>query len=128
VQEHAFFRREDDDLYCEVGVSFPTLALGGSVKVPTLDAEETITIPEGTASGSNFRLRGKGMPSVTGRGRGDLFVAVKVAIPKKLSREQRKAVEELGKILPTEVEKTPRDEANPQAEKPFFERVKDIFG
>ncbi len=109
-------------------MSYPVLALGGSVKVPTLDGEEGITIPEGTPSGSNFRLRGRGMPSVTGRGHGDLYVSVKVAIPKKLTREQRKAVEDLSKILPAEVEQTTRGDANAQAEKPFFERVKDIFG
>jgi molecular chaperone DnaJ len=64
------------------------------------------------------------MPNVSGRGRGDLYVTVKVAVPKKLSREQRKAIEDLRRTLPDLVEHTPRD----GAEKPFFERVKDIFG
>jgi molecular chaperone DnaJ len=126
VQEHAFFRREDDDLYCEIAVNYPTLALGGTVKVPTLDGDDSLQIPESTQSGTTFRLRGRGMPSVSGRGRGDLHVSVKVAVPKKLSRDQRKAIEELSKLLPTgHVEQATRDTG---AEKPFFERVKDIFG
>jgi molecular chaperone DnaJ len=126
VQEHAFFRREDDDLYCEIAVNYPTLALGGTVKVPTLDGDDTLQIPEATQSGTTFRLRGKGMPSVSGRGRGDLHVSVKVAIPKKLSREQKKAVEELAKLLPADHVEQATRETN--ADKPFFERVKDIFG
>lgn len=124
VAEHPFFQRHDDDLHCELSVSFPTLALGGTISVPTLDGEETIQVPEGTQSGTTFKLRGKGMPNVSGRGRGDLYVAVKVAVPKKLTREQRKAIEELRRVLPGEVQQTRREEG----EKPFFERVKDIFG
>jgi molecular chaperone DnaJ len=124
VADHPVFQREDDDLHCELAVGYPTLALGGSVQVPTLDGEETLTIPEGTQSGATFRLRGRGMPNVSGRGKGDLHVAIKVAVPKKLSREQRKTLEELKRVLPSEVRQTQRGEE----EKPFFERVKDIFG
>jgi molecular chaperone DnaJ len=126
VAEHPVFRREEDDLHCELAIGFPTMALGGSVKVPTLNGEESLTIPEGTASGSTFRLRGKGMPSVSGRGKGDLYVAVKVAVPKKLTREQKKAIDELRKTLPEQVEQTSRD--GDGSEKSVFERVKDIFG
>lgn len=127
VQEHAFFRREEDDLHCEIAISYPTLVLGGSVKVPTLDGEETLTIPEGTQSGASFKLRARGMPNVSGRGKGDLYIAVKVAVPRKLSREQRKAMEELAQVLPADqVEQSTRDANN--GEKPFFERVRDIFG
>ena len=68
------FRREGDDLFCRVPVTFPILALGGEITVPTLAGQEKVTIPEGTQSGQVFRLRGKGMPSVSGRGRGDLHV------------------------------------------------------
>jgi molecular chaperone DnaJ len=95
------------------------------VKVPTLDGEEPLSIPEGTQSGATFRIRGKGMPNVSGRGRGDLFVQVKVAVPRKLSREQKKAIDELRKTIPEKVEQTSRDG---DAEKSVFERVKDIFG
>jgi molecular chaperone DnaJ len=126
VAEHPVFRREEDDLHCELAIGFPTMALGGSVKVPTLNGEESLTIPEGTASGSTFRIRGKGMPSVSGRGKGDLYVAVKVAVPKKLTREQKKAIDELRKTLPEQVEQTSRD--GDGSEKSVFERVKDIFG
>jgi molecular chaperone DnaJ len=124
VADHPVFRREDDDLHCEMSLAFATMALGGSVKVPTLDGEESVTIPEGTQSGATFRVRGRGMPNVSGRGKGDLYVTVKVAVPKKLTRDQRKAVDELRRALPDVVEQTPRD----SGEKPFFERVKDIFG
>jgi molecular chaperone DnaJ len=124
VAEHPVFRREDDELYCELAISYTTLALGGSITVPTLDGEETLSIPEGTQSGATLRLKGRGMPNVSGRGRGDLHVNVKVAVPKKLTREQRKALEELKRVLPASVEQTQRD----SGEKPFFERVKDIFG
>jgi molecular chaperone DnaJ len=126
VAEHPVFRREEDDLHCELAIGFPTMALGGSVKVPTLNGEEPLTIPEGTASGATFRIRGKGMPNVSGRGKGDLYVAVKVAVPKKLTREQKKAIDELRKTLPEQVEQTSRD--GDGSEKSVFERVKDIFG
>jgi molecular chaperone DnaJ len=124
VAEHPVFHRQEDDLHCEVSVGFATLALGGSVSVPTLDGEESLSVPDGTQSGTVFKLKGRGMPNVSGRGRGDLFVSVKVAVPRKLSREQKKLVEELKRVLPDKVEQTRRDEG----EKPFFERVKDIFG
>ncbi len=124
VQEHSFFHREEDDLYCEMPMSFPTLALGGSVKVPTLDGREEVHVPAGTQAGTRFKLRGKGMPHVSGRGHGDLHVIARVAVPKKLTKEQRQLLEELGRTLPHE---KLDDEGDP-AGKPFFERVKDIFG
>ena len=129
VQEHEFFQREGNDLHCEVPVNFPTLALGGEIKIPTLDGEESFTIPEGTQSGAIFRLRGKGMPDVSdrsGRHHGDLFIAVKVITPKKLSRDQKKLLEQLADVLPKEkFEPTPREA---HEDKGLFGRVKDIFG
>jgi molecular chaperone DnaJ len=125
VQEHAFFHREEDDLYCELPVNFPTLALGGKVKVPTLDEPEELQIPAGTQPGSRFRLRGKGMPNVSGRGRGDLYVIARVAVPKKLNKEQKHLLEEFARTLPAEMAEMPDADGS---EKPFFERVKDIFG
>ncbi|MCA1651810.1 MAG: molecular chaperone DnaJ [Acidobacteria bacterium] len=125
VQEHSFFHREEDDLYCEMPISFPTLALGGRVKVPTLDGREDVHIPAGTPAGTRFKVRGKGMPNVSGRGRGDLHVIARVAVPKKLTREQKHLLEELAKTLPQE--KLDGEDAT-EGEKPFFERVKDIFG
>ena len=82
-------------------------------------------MPEGTESGQSFRLRGRGMPDVTGRGRGDLFVTMKVITPKKLTREQKKVLEQLAATLPKEqFAPTPVN----QEDKGLFGRVKDIFG
>jgi molecular chaperone DnaJ len=124
VQEHPFFHREEDDLYCEMPISFPTLALGGAIKVPTLGEAEELQIPSGTQAGTRFRIRGKGMPHVSGRGHGDLHVIARVAVPKKLTKDQKRLLEELGRTMPEA--KVDGDEDG--AEKPFFERVKDIFG
>ena len=126
VQEHPFFQRDGNDLYCEIPLNFPTLALGGDITIPTLDGEEPFTIPEATQTGTTFRLRGRGMPDVSGRGKGDLLVTVKVLTPKKITREQRKLLEQLSTVLPKEkFEPTPRDD---QEDKGLFDRVKDIFG
>jgi molecular chaperone DnaJ len=125
VQEHAFFHREGDDLYCEVSVPFHTMALGGEVRVPTLDGRDELNVPAGTQPGARFKLRGKGMPNVSGRGHGDLHVIAKVAVPKKLTKEQKQILEQLARTMPAD--KGDGDGTAP-AEKPFFERVKDIFG
>jgi molecular chaperone DnaJ len=125
VQEHNFFHRDGDDLYCEMPISFPTLALGGSVRVPTLNGREELHIPAATQPGSRFRLRGKGMPNVSGRGHGDLHVIARAAIPKKLTKDQKRLIEELAKTFPPD-EATAEEMAGD--DKPFFERVKDIFG
>ena len=128
VEEHPFFRRDGNDLACEIPVNFTTLALGGEIKVPSIDGEhetETVKIPEGTATGSVFRVRGKGIKDVSGRGRGDLLVTVQAITPRKLTREQRKLLEQLADMLPPQkFEPTPRegDDRN------IFDRVKDIFG
>jgi molecular chaperone DnaJ len=124
VQEHPFFHREEDDLYCEMPIAFTTMALGGKVTVPTLDGREEVTVPSGTQPGTRFKLRGKGMPNVTGRGHGDLYVVARVAVPKKLSKEQKRALEDLARLMPDE--KLADESAD--GDKPFFERVKDIFG
>jgi molecular chaperone DnaJ len=126
VQDHDVFQREEDDLYCHLTVGFPTLAMGGSVAVPTLTGDEQIKIPAGTQAGARFKLRGKGMPNVSGRGTGDLYAITRVAIPKKLTKEQRHLLEELAKTMPQEALDT--SESDDGADKPFFEKVKDIFG
>jgi molecular chaperone DnaJ len=126
VQEHEFFQREGNDLFCEMPVNFPTLAMGGEIRIPTLEGEERVPVPEGTQSGTTFNLRGRGMPDVTGRGRGNLMVTVRVVTPKKLSREQKKLLEQLADSLPKEkFEPTPLAH---QDDKGLFDRVKDIFG
>jgi molecular chaperone DnaJ len=127
VAPHAFFRREGNNLSCEVPLNFPTLALGGNIEVPTLDGQEPFKVPEGTQSGTTFRLRGKGMPDVSGRGKGDLFFTVQAVTPKKLSKEQRGLLEQLSKALPKE-KYEPRPVDATDDEKNLFDKVKDIFG
>ncbi len=124
VQEHPFYQRDGDDLHCEVPMTFPILALGGETEIPTLDGHQSLDIPAGTQPGARFRLKGEGMPNVAGRGKGDLYVTVSVAVPRQLTREQRTAVEELAKVLPAE----PIDPLAAKEDRPFFERVRDIFG
>ena len=127
VQDHSFFQRDGNDLFCEIPLNFSTLALGGEITIPTLEGDETFKVPDGTQTGTVFRLRGRGMPDVTGRGaRGDLLITVKAITPKKLNREQKKLMEQLAATLPKEkFEPTPRDE---QEDRGLFDRVRDIFG
>jgi molecular chaperone DnaJ len=127
VAPHAFFRREGNNLACEIPLNFTTLVLGGQIEVPTLDGPESFKVPEGTQSGSVFRLRGKGMPDVSGRGRGDLFFTAQAVTPKKISKEQRALLEQLHKLLPKE-KFEPRHHAAEDEDKNIFEKVKDIFG
>jgi molecular chaperone DnaJ len=126
VQEHKFFRRDGNNLFCEIPVNFTTVALGGEIQVPTLDGIEPVKVPEGTPTGTTLRLRGKGMPDVSGRGRGDLFATVQVQTPKKLTREQRRLLEDLSKALPAE-KFEPRAHQD-EDERNLFDRVKDMFG
>lgn len=128
VQEHAFFRRDGNDLFCEIPVNYPTLALGGEIRVPTVLGEtEALKVPEGTPTGTTFRMRGKGMPDVSGRGRGDLMVTVQVSVPKKPNKEQRKLLEQLARALPPE-KFEPRTPGADHEDRNLFERVRDIFG
>lgn len=128
VQDHPFFRRDGNDLYCEIPVNFPTLALGGEIRVPTVLGEtEPLKVPDGTPTGSTFRLRGKGMPDVSGRGKGDLLVTVQARVPKKVTRDQRHLLEQLAKALPQD-KFEPRATDGEHDDRNLFERVKDIFG
>ena len=126
VQDHAFYQRDGNDLSCEIPVNFPTLALGGELRIPTLEGQEPFSVPEGTQSGATFNLRGRGMPDVGGRGRGNLMVTVKVVTPRKPTREQKKLLEQLAQSLPAETfEPTQVAEED---DKGLFDRVRDIFG
>lgn len=126
VQAHPFFQREGNDLFCEIPVSFTTVALGGKIKVPTLEGHEELSIPEATQTGTTFRLRGRGMPDVSGRGRGDLIFTVRVVTPQKLTRDQKRLLQQLATSLPADqFEPTPLSE---QDDRGLFDRVKDIFG
>jgi len=119
VKEHQFFLREGKDLYCVLPISFPQAALGAEVTVPTVDGEHLLKIPEGTQSGKEFRIRGKGVPVLNGHGKGDLVVRVVVQTPTRLTKRERELLQDLGSI--TRV-------AN-QLERPsLLSKVKDIFG
>lgn len=124
VQEHPILKRDGDDLYCDVPVNFPTLALGGEIQVPTLDGEEQVRIKEGSAADEVITLRGKGMPNVSGRSRGDLHVRLRVSVPRKLTREQRTLLEQLAQSLPDAKLPPRRDDDESRT---VFDRVKDIF-
>ncbi len=96
VAPHEFFKRDGDDLYCEVPVSFGKAALGGEVEVPTLEGKATLTVPAGTQTHTLFRLRGQGMTRIRGRGSGDLIVRVILRTPTKLTDEQKEALKKIG--------------------------------
>ncbi|MDP4646419.1 MAG: molecular chaperone DnaJ [Akkermansiaceae bacterium] len=89
VADHDMFEREGTTLFCDVPLPFSTAALGGELKVPTLDGQSSIKIPTGTQGGTTFRVREKGMPSLSGGSKGDLNVTVQVEVPTKLSKEQQ---------------------------------------
>lgn len=116
VREHEFFERDGDDLHCRVPISFVQAALGDEIEVRTLDGKVKLRIPEGTQTGTSFRLRGKGMPRLNSTYRGDLHVRVVVVTPTDLTEKQRELLRQLGEelgIKPNEQHKT------------FFEKVKD---
>lgn len=117
VEEHDFFKRKDNDIYCEMPLSFSQAALGTELKVPTLDGDETIKVPEGTQTGKVFRLRKKGISGPNGRGHGDQFVQVRVVTPTRLDERQRELLRELGAIGGDTVEESGS----------IFDKVKEIF-
>ena len=119
VKEHAFFEREGNDLYCVVPISFPQAALGTEIRVPTLEGEHLLKIPEGTQSGTSFRIRGKGVPVLNSHGKGDLFVEVRAQTPGKLNKRQRELLQELDGL--TKVENKPQRRS-------LLGKMKDIFG
>src|SRR5579864_2846345 len=118
VKEHPFFERHEYDLHCTIPVNVAQAVLGAEIEVPTLEDANTLKIPEGTQSGTELRLRHKGVPHVNGRGRGDIVVHIDVSTPAKLTRDQKKLFEQLRDTLPTD---------NKPAEKGIFEKVKDYF-
>lgn len=127
VRPHASFVREGDDLYMEVRVPYPIMALGGTFKVDGPDGSIDVHVSGGSGNGTLVSFKGKGMPSVTGRGAGALHVRVVVDVPRKLSKEQKKLIEQLGQTMPVETLEA-REAADHDDDKPFFERVKDLFG
>lgn len=119
VKPHKLFTREGSDLVCEVPISFVQAALGDEIDVPTLEGKVKLRIPEGTQSGTIFRLKEKGIPHLRGHGRGDQHVRVKVLTPQKLTDKQKNLLQEFAKSC--------GDNVNPE-QKTFFKKVKDVFG
>ncbi len=118
IKEHEVFEREEDSLFCEVPISFATAALGGEMKVPTLEGKAALKVPAGTQSGAVFKLKGKGMPALNSSSRGDLMVRVLVEVPSKLNGDQRRKLEEFAELC---------GEENSPLHKSFFEKAKEFF-
>ena len=118
VAEHAVFQREEDNLYCEVPVSFITAALGGEIQVPTLEGKASLKVPAGTQSNTMFKLRGRGVPDMNTKVRGDLLTRVMVEVPTKLNSEQRQKLEEFAALC---------GEENTPLHKGFFDKAREFF-
>jgi len=118
VKEHELFERHGDDLFCEIPIKFTLATLGGSIEVPTLSGKASLKIPAGTQSGTTFRLRDRGMPSLRGGRHGDQLVRVHVEVPASLSAEQRRILEEFARVSGDAHEPTSRK---------FFEKAKKFF-
>jgi molecular chaperone DnaJ len=117
VAEHEQFERQGSNLYEAVPITFAQAALGADIMVKTLDGEEKLKVPMGTQTGTVFRLKGKGMPQLGGRGKGDLFVSVSLITPTSLTREQRRLLEQLAEVENKDLE-----------DKGLVDKVRDIFG
>ena len=115
VRPHQLFRREGNDVLCEAPITFTQAVLGGEMEIPTIDGKVKYDIPEGTQTGTTFRLRGKGIPNLNGRGRGDQYVTVYIETPRNLNREQKEALKKFSQSL---------GEHNYEARKNFFSNFK----
>lgn len=115
VRPHDIFRRDGTSVLCEVPISFLQATLGAELEIPTIDGRVKYDLPEGTQSGTTFRLKGKGIPSLHGRGRGDQYVTVYIETPKNLTRAQKDALRAFGETL---------GDNNYAAQKNFFSKFK----
>ncbi len=118
VKKHKFFERDGDDLHCMMPISFSQAALGTELEIETLEGRESIKIPEGVQSGREFRLRGKGVPHLNERGKGDLIVEVRVATPTKLTGKQKDLMRQLGETMVVN---------NEQHSRGLLEKMKEMF-
>jgi molecular chaperone DnaJ len=118
VKAHKFFERDGDDLHCVIPISFPQAALGTEIELETLDSNETIKVPEGTQSGKEIKLRGKGVPHLNSHGKGDLIVEVRVQTPSKLSKQQKELLKQFGETI--SLENTPHSRG-------LLDKMKDMF-
>ena len=118
VKEHPLFHRDGRDLVCQVPITYAQATLGAPIKVPTLNGQEQVDVPPGTQPGEVFTLKGRGMPDVRYRGRGDLHVQITVEVPKRLSDRHEQLLRELAEIENAHV--SPK-------RKTFFNKIKDLF-
>jgi len=118
IRPHPIFTRDGSDVYVEIPISFAQAALGDTLQVPTIDGRVEYKVPEGTQTGTMFRMRGKGIQNVNGRGRGDQYVRVNIEVPKNLTDKQKKLLREF--------EETSTDE-NQIKRKSFWDKVKDAL-
>lgn len=118
VRPHAFFERQGNDVLCEYPISFTQAALGAKLTIPTLDGKQEYSIPDGTQTGTVFRIKGKGIPFLNGRGRGDHLLKVVIEVPKHLSEEQKKLLREF--------DKQTFDDKHYTKSKSFFDKIKDL--
>ncbi len=118
LKQHEVFERDGDNLFCEVPISFVTATLGGEIQVPTLEGQAMLKIPAGSQSGTVFKLRGKGLPTLNSSARGDLMVRALVEVPSRLNGEQRKKLEEFAELC---------GEDNAPMHRSFFEKAKEFF-
>jgi molecular chaperone DnaJ len=120
VKEHAFFERDGHHLHCSIPVSFSQAALGAEIEIPTLEGTHKLKVPEGTQSGTVFKVRGKGIPVLNGHGKGDLVVEVKVQVPTKLTKRQKELLAELAE--------TTKIDNQPHKDPTLMSKVKEFFG
>ncbi len=118
LREHEVFDREEDDLYCEMPISFAHATLGGELVVPTLEGKASIKISAGTQTGTVFRLRAKGMPILGSNNKGDLLVNTQVEVPTKLNKEQKEKLQTFAESI---------GEENSPIHESFFEKAKNFF-
>jgi len=119
VKEHKIFKRQGNDIYCDIPISFVQAALGSEIEVPTLEGMTKYSIPEGTQTGTVMKLKNKGVPNLRGYGRGDFYFKVEVEVPKKLSEKQKQLLLEFAKESGGNIG---------ESKKRFFNKVKDAFG
>ncbi|MFW5948843.1 MAG: molecular chaperone DnaJ [Halolamina sp.] len=117
VADHPEFERDGDDLHHRHAISFPQATFGATVEVPTIEGSVEMDVPAGTQSGERFRLHGKGMPRLRGRGQGDLYVDVQVVTPENMNEEQREALEQFAEAGGEEVD----------VDRGFFEKLRNSF-
>ena len=118
VKEHELFERQGEDLFCESPIKFTLATLGGTIEVPTLSGKASLKIPGATQSGTTFRLRGKGVPSLRGGAQGDQLVRVHVEVPTALTSEQRRMLEDFARVS---------GDANEPTSRTFFDKAKKFF-